>query len=422
MTLALQGIRVLDLTDSIVGPYATTLLASCGAEVIKIESRYHLGFRRSGAREPRGEKPLVPSAPEKEIDFSKINLDLVMSPMFAQYGHDKLSITLNLSKQEGRELLKKLICVSDVIVENLRSGIMQRWGLDYPGIAQIKSDIIVASLQSMGKGPYESWTTWGMNLLSFSGFSNEWGYPETPMTERAASGYYADYIAGAKAAAAVLAAILYRARTGKGQYIEVSQAEASACVLGVSYLDYFVNNRLPVPKGNRHPEFAPYNCYRCRGEDSWCVISIFNEEEWQLFCQAMENPSWTRDVKFKDMASRVENVGDLDKNIEYWTGRYTPHQVMRILQSFGVAAGAVQNSEDIYYDIQLRARGYMIEKDLPLVGNHTFGGVPLHLSAGQVMDPQPPPVLGEQNGYVYGQLLGLSEQEIGQLIRDEIIV
>src|SRR5512135_1484368 len=110
MPLALEGIRVLDMTDSIIGPYATTVLAACGAEVIKIESRYHLGFRGAGARDPRaGMKSVVPAAPEKEIDFSKVNLDLVMSPMFAQYGHDKLSITLNMPRPEARELFKKLV-------------------------------------------------------------------------------------------------------------------------------------------------------------------------------------------------------------------------------------------------------------------------------------------------------------------------
>lgn len=161
MALALEGIRVLDLTDSIIGPYATTVLASCGAEVIKIESRYHLGFRGTGARDPRaGGKSVVPLQPEKEIDFSQVNLDLVMSPMFAQFGHDKLGITLNMPRPEARELFKKLVKISDVIVDNLRSGIMERWGLNYSGLKGLKDDIIVASLQSMGKGPYEGWTTW----------------------------------------------------------------------------------------------------------------------------------------------------------------------------------------------------------------------------------------------------------------------
>ncbi len=421
MVLALQGIRVLDLTDSIVGPYATTVLASCGAEVIKIESRYHLGFRGTGARDPISGKPIVPSRPEKEIDFSRINLDQVMAPTFAQYAHDKLSITLNLPRREARELFKKLVEISDVIVDNLRSGIMNRWNFNYPSFKQIRDDIIVASLQSMGKGPHEGWTTWGMNLLSFSGFANEWGHPGTPMADRAVSGYLVDYIAGGQAAAAILAAIFHRAMTGEGQYIELSQAEAAASVLGVSYLDYFVNKRIPTPKGNRHCQFAPYNCYRCRGEDSWCVIAVFSEEEWKQFCQAIDNPSWTTDFKFKDNASRLQNVAELDANIENWTRRITPHQAMRIFQSFGVAAAAVQNSEDMYYDLQLRARDYMIEQSLPLLGSTTFGGVPLRLSTGQVKHPRQAPVLGEHNSYVFGKLLGFSQKEINDLTQADII-
>ena len=423
MPLALQGIRVLDLTDSIIGPYATTVLASCGAEVIKIESRYHLGFRGAGARDPRaGGKSVVPSQPEKEIDFSQINLDLVMAPTFAQYAHDKLGVTLNMPRSDARELFKKLVKVSDVIVDNLRSGIMKRWGLSYPALKEIKDDIIVASLQSMGKGPYEGWTTWGMNLLSFSGFSNEWGHPGTPMTDRAASGYLVDYIAGGQAAAAILAAVYSRALTGEGQYIELSQAEAGASVLGVSFLDYFVNRRISQPRGNRDPRFAPYNCYRCRGDDSWCVIAICGEEEWSNFCLALDNPPWTNEARFKDNASRTENVAELDKNIEGWTKRYTPHQAMRILQSFGVAAGAVQNGEDMYYDAQLRSRGYMIEQELPFVGSTTFGGVPIRLSAGQVEHPRQAPRLGEHNSYVFGQLLGLSQKEIDDLVKADVIV
>jgi crotonobetainyl-CoA:carnitine CoA-transferase CaiB-like acyl-CoA transferase len=423
MGVALEGIRILDLTDSIIGPYATTVLASCGAEIIKIESRYHLGFRGTGARDPRaGGRSVVPQAPEKEIDFSQVNLDLVLSPMFAQYGHDKLSITLNMTRPEARDLFKKLVKISDVIVDNLRSGTMERWGLNYASLQRIKDDIIVASLQSMGKGPYEGWTTWGMNLLSFSGFSSEWGHPGTPMTERAASGYLVDYIGAGQASAAILAAIFHRAMTGEGQYIELSQAEAGASVLGVSYLDYFVNKRIPSPRGNRQPQFAPYNCYRCRGDDNWCVIAIFTEEEWANFCQALDNPSWTAEVKFKDVSSRLQNVAELDSNIETWTRAYTPHQVMRILQSFGVPAGAVQNSEDLYYDAQLRTRGYMIEQNIPFLGSTTLGGVPLRLSAGQVKNPGQAPKLGEHNNYVFGQLLGLGQKEIDDLVKADVIV
>jgi benzylsuccinate CoA-transferase BbsF subunit len=420
MGLVLEGIRVLDLSDFIVGPFTTMLLASCGAEVIRVESRLHLGFRRVGPWGPEGSEP-IPQAPEDSVDFSKVRVDLLLSPLFAQLNHDKLSVALNLSKPEGRELFKKLVKISDVVIDNLRFGIMERWGLGYPELKQVKSDIIVTSLQSMGRGPYEQWVTWAMNLVSFSGLAYAWGHPETSMTERPGGRYYGDFVSGGKAAAAILAALLYRAQTGKGQYIELSQIEATASVLGPAYLDYFVNNRITPARGNRHPQFAPYNCYPCKDADSWCVIAIFNEEEWHKFCQVLDHPSWTRDSKFQDMESRLKNVDELDQNIERWTRQYSSHQVMRTLQYFGLAAGAVQTAEDLYYDLQLRERGYMIEQDLPRLGNITFAGVPLRLSAGQAPYSRQASVLGEHNDYVYRQLLELSQEEIRRLEDTEVI-
>lgn len=420
MGLALEGIRVVDLTDSIIGPFTTMLMASCGAEIIKVESRYHLGFRRVGPWGPQGNEP-IPQAPEKSLDFSKINLNLVLSPTFAQLNPNKLSIVLNLDKPEGRELLKKLVKISDIVIDNLRFGIMEKWGLGYQELKQVKDDIIVASLQGMGRGPYEGWITWAMNLMSFTGFAHGWGHPQTDMTERVAARYYGDYIAGGKAAAAIVAALFHRALTGKGQYIELSQIESTMSVLGPAYLDYFVNNRVTPPQGNRHPKFAPYNCYQCKDENSWCVIAVRSEEEWKQFCKALNDPSWANDPKFSTMQSRLENVDELDQNIEGWTRQYTPHQVMRLLQYFGVAAGAVQNGQDLYYDIQLRDRGFMIEQDLPRLGSLTFTKAPLKLATGEAAYPPRAPLLGEHNDYVYRELLGLQPEEIKRLEETEVI-
>ena len=419
MTLALQGIRVLDITDAVAGPFCTMLLADCGAEVIRIESRRHLGFR-GGIAPVRGSEG-IPQVPEDEIDFSKVDMSQVMSTNFTRFSLNKLSAALNLTKPEARDLFKKLVKVSDVIVDNLSFGVMQKYGLEYDTLRQIRNNIIVVSMPSFGKGPYEQWTTWGMNLLSFTGFAYSWGHPETSMEERAASNYYGDYVAGIKTAATILAALYHRAKTGEGQYIEVSQAEATASLLGTSYLDYFVNNRVAPARGNRHPQFAPYNSYRCKGEDRWCVIAVFNEGEWQQLCSALGSPNWAQDPKFQNMETRLKNVDELDKNIETWTKQYTPHQVMRMLQSFGVAAGAVQNGEDLYFDLQLRARGHMVDVDAGRQGHITYDGPPIRLSAGQRTQTERAPILGEHNDYVYKQLLGLSSAEIDRLTEDKVI-
>jgi benzylsuccinate CoA-transferase BbsF subunit len=417
---ALRGIRVLDFTDSIVGPFTTKLLASCGAEVIRVESRLHLGFRRLGPWGPKGNGP-IPQAPEELIDFSKVDTDLMVGPTYAEMNHDKLSITLNLSQPEGRKLFEKIVKISDVIIENFSYGVMQRWGFDYDTLKRIKDDIINVTIPSLGRGLNERWSTWGMNLLSLSGFTHAWGHPETPITERMASGIHGDYIAGAVAAACTVAALFYRSHTGKGQHIELSQAESTIAAQGPSYLDYFVNKRINEPRGNRHPQYAPYNCYPCRGQDRWCVIAVFSEEEWQQFCQALASPQWAEDPKFKDMESRLQNVAELDRNIADWTRQYTPHQVMKMLQEFGVAAGAVQNTEDQYHDLQLRHSGFPLEQDLPRLGRIEVSGVPVHLGEGQKTGVHRTSTLGEHNDYVFRQLLGLSQEEINRLAEARVI-
>jgi benzylsuccinate CoA-transferase BbsF subunit len=420
LPFALEGIRILDFTDSIAGPFTTMLLANCGAEVIRVESRLHLGFRRNGPWGPRGAEG-IPQEPEELLDFSKVDTGLLVGPTYAELNHDKLSIALNLSEKEGKEIFKKLVKVSDIIVENFSFGVMQKWGFDYENLKQIKEDIIDVAIPALGKGPNEGWSTWGMNLLSYSGFTQAWGHPETPVPERMASGFHGDYISGSMAAAAIVAALFYRAKTGKGQHLEVSQAEATVSALGLSYLDYFINDRIGQPMGNRHPQFAPYNCYPCKGDDCWCVIAIFNEDDWEHLCRALDRPQWSEDPKFKNMESRLKNVKELDRNISQWTRKNTPHQVMKQLQFFGVAAGAVQNYEDLYYDLQLRARGFALEQDLPRLGGIEVSAAPLHLECGQKKPSRHTSVLGEHNDYVYRQLLGMSQHEIRRLEEAKVI-
>jgi benzylsuccinate CoA-transferase BbsF subunit len=429
MPLALQGIRVLDLTDAVAGPFATLLMADCGAEVIRIESLRHLGFRGDFLTPIKRNDNSLPIS-QDQIDFSNVDLSMLMNTNFTRFALNKLSVALNLTKPEARDIFKKLVKVSDVIVDNLTFGVMQNWGLEYDTLRQIKNDIIVVSMPSFGKGSHENWTTWGMNLLSFTGFAYYWGHQETPMEERAASNYYGDYIAGTETLTAILAALYHRAKTGEGQYIEVTQTETTASLLGPIYLDYFVNNRVAPVRGNRHPEFAPYNSYRCKGDDRWCVIAVFNENEWHQLCSVISAPGsgnivgstdWIKDPKFQNMETRLKNAAELDRNIEAWTKQYTPHQVMRMLQSAGVSAGAVQNSEDLYFDIQLRARGHMVDVDAEEQGHITFDGPPVRLSAGRKTQTKRAPVLGEHNDYVYKQLLGLNSAEIDKLIKNRVI-
>ena len=354
----------------------------------------------------------IPRVPEKLIDFNNLDINLLVGPNFAELNHDKLSISLNLSKPEGRELFKKLLKLSDVVLENFSFGVMQKWGFDYEGLKKEKENIIYASIPSFGKGPKEAWTTWGMNLLTYSGFTHMWGHPQTRMVDRMASGFHGDYMAGVMSAAVIVAALFHRARTGQGQFIEMAQAQSTTNILGPAYLDYFVNGRVDGPRGNRHPQFAPHNSYRCKGEDAWCVIAVSDEKDWKQLCLAMESPTWSSEMKFQDMQCRLKNVDELDQNIQEWTSKRTKHQVMKILQYYGVAAGAVQNQEDLYFDLQLRQRGSVFQQDFPRLGTLDLAALPVHLSEGQRAPARRTSSLGEHNEYVFKDLLGLNAEEI----------
>jgi benzylsuccinate CoA-transferase BbsF subunit len=413
MALAAEGIRILDFTDGVSGPFCAMLLAGCGAEVIRIESMRHLGFRGDNS----GSSPLIKST----STLATVDVSQLITPNFARYHLDKLSITLNLMKPEAAPILKKLVSISDVVVDNLSFGVMKAWGLDYEGLREMKEDIVVTSLPALGEGPHEKWTTWGMNLLSFTGFANSWGHPDTPMEQRASSNTYADYVAGTLAAASILAALYHRGKTGEGQFIELSQTDSTLALLGLVYLDHFINHRAPRPLGNRHPQFAPHNCYRCKGDDRWCAIATSDEDEWRRLCSVLGRPDWVLDPRFATMQDRLRNVEYLDAGIEAWTTQRTPHQVMKLMQTAGVPAGAVQNSEDMYHDIQLRSLGYMTEVKVGNRGEMTFDGPPVFLSEGQKAGTNGAPLLGAHNEYVYRQLLGLSEGQVEQLIRDKVI-
>ncbi|MFC2060290.1 CaiB/BaiF CoA transferase family protein [Chloroflexota bacterium] len=411
MAMPLEGIRIVDFTDFIAGAYGTMLLAAYGAEVIRVESQVHKGFREVG---PTGYKG-------SGVTPKKMR-ELPVGSIFNEFNRGKLSISLNMSTLKGRNLAKQLIKISDVVIDNFRFGVMQKWELEYPSLKQIKSDIIAVCLQPMGvTGPHKEWSCWGNNLMSFTGFTYQWSHPDASEVV-GYQGAYVDYVVAAQTAFAIIAALLYRARTGKGQLIDLSQAEVSASLLGPVYMDYLVNSRNMLPRGNRHPQFAPYNCYRCKGKDSWCVIAVFNDDEWQHFLEALGHPPWAEEPKFKDMESRLNNVEELDKNIERWTQHYTPHQVMRILQGFSVAAGVVQNGEHLYHDLQLRARGFLVEHELPRLGRVTYPGIPLHLSDTPDVVSKRAPLLGEHNDYVYQGLLGLSPEEINTLVQERVIL
>ena len=257
----LSGLRVLDFSQAVAGPVLTQLLAAFGAEVIKVESESHQ--QRGRTREGMDPRIIL----QQRVTFADMN-------------RNKRSITVNMGTREGRELVRRLIPHCDVVVENFSPRVMDRWGLGYEGLRELREDIIMVRLPGFGlSGPYRDYVGLAAVAMAMTGMYHLWSYPDAE--EPAGPPVWApDYLSAAFGAVALLAALRHRRLTGEGQVVEMSQMDTTAFVMGTSYLDYFVNGRGQEPAGNGHPQFAPHGVYPCRGEDRWCAIAVTSDEEW----------------------------------------------------------------------------------------------------------------------------------------------
>jgi benzylsuccinate CoA-transferase BbsF subunit len=299
---------------------------------------------------------------------------------------------------------------------------MASWGLDYPRMKEIRPDIIMASLQAFGQtGPRRDYLSFGPILMSYAGMAYLWRDPQIERPGAGCQTAFPDYIAPSYGALAILAALHYRARTGKGQYIDISQAETAASMIGPAYLEFLINGREPQPQGNFSPTAAPHGCYRCKGDDRWCAIAIESQEEWSHFCEVTGHREWLADARFANPAARVANRKELDYAVESWTSKYTPHQIMIMLQRDGLAAGAVQTAEDLYRDPHLRERGLAREVKHPETGWVTRIGSPVRLTENNFSPSGEAHVAGEDNAAVFGALLGLSSAEIRDLADRKVL-
>jgi crotonobetainyl-CoA:carnitine CoA-transferase CaiB-like acyl-CoA transferase len=391
-----EGIRVLSFPTGIVGPALAGLLAEHGAEVISVESG-----RAAGGRQP--------------LQNFQIAADL-------EGYRDRRRITLDMKHPEGLALAKKLIAKCDVLAENFSARVMESWGLDYGRVKDINPRIIMASLQGFGKtGPRRDYVSFGPILMSFSGMAYLW---RDPAIERPGAGCqtaFPDYVAPSYGALAILAALHYRARTGKGQHIDISQAEAAASMISPALLEFLVTGREPQPAGNFSATAAPHGCYRCKGDDRWCVIAIGSQEEWTRFCELAGHREWLSDHRFADVESRIKYREELDYWIGQWTVRFTPHQVMMLLQKGGIAAAAVQTAEDLYRDPHLRERAFAREVYHSQIGSVTRAGPSVRLGNGATSRRSFAHQAGEDNESVLSDVLGLSSEEISDLMERQVL-
>lgn len=410
---ALEGLRILDLTQVAAGPYATLLLALMGAEVIKLESCSRMDINRGNAAPRPGDPRVYPNGVPGERPWNRT----------AHHVHrniNKLGVTLDLGTERGKELFLELARISDVLVENYRASVMERLGLGYETVSSVNPQLVYAKISSQGAtGPERDYGSLGSTLEQTAGLASVTGYEGgRPLMSNET---FPDPVVGILAVGAVVAGLRRRNQQGRGCFVDLSQREATINLMGESYLDYTASGVVAGPMGNRNLEAAPQGVYSCQEEDMWVAISVRTEGEWQGLCRTMGRPDLAQDPRFASTEERLRNHDELDRTIAEWTGQRGHYEAMHELQANGVAAGAVLKGSEIIEDPHLDARGFWDAVEHPEAGRYKQTTTPWRLSKSARLPSVPAPDLGEHNGYVLGELLGLSEHELGELERAGII-
>lgn len=390
----LQGVRVVELTKVWAGPYTGKLLAYLGAEVIRVES---LG----------------------SLDVTRVYgvKDMNNAPGFKSVNPQKLSVQIDMKNEQGIELLLKLLKESDIVIENLRPGAIDRLGLSYDVVKAAKPDIVYVSMGMYGsEGPLAYQTGYAPCFAALAGLSALVGYEgEAPagMNVR-----YADSTFGTAAAYAALVALVHRRRTGVGQYIDVSAVETMTSMIGDSVMEYTLNGRVAGCDGNRHSEMSPHGVFPCQNGE-WLALAVSSEEAWRNLADCMGQPELAQRAEFATLADRRANEDALERRIAEWTARHDAEQLVTLLQAKGVAASKSESSLDLIADSHLWLRGFYQEVvNSRGESRSTLGPSWKMTRMAQITDDAPD--LGQHNSYVLGDILGLSPEEQKKLADEGI--
>lgn len=401
----LAGVNVLDFSWALVGSITTKQLGDYGAQVVKIETSKRVDLART----------------DRQVSISKPN-NLDDKPWFTHLNTSKYSFALNLKNSRSREVIERLIQWADVVMENFTPGTMHKLGLDYESIKQMKPDIIMASGSVYGQtGPMAQ--EWGVDGTgnALSGRLYLTGWPDRgPVVPTSVP--YGDVVLPMIIASAIVAALDYRRRTGKGQYIDASMFEVVTHQTSPAIMDWIANKNLQTRSGNRISNAAPHGVFPCKGEDRWVAITVFSEVEWQAFCDVLGNPPWSTEKRFSDLSARKANEDELEVLISEWTIDYTPHEVMERLQAAGVPAGAVQNAQDLMErDPQIKEREFLTAIEHPVLGTFGHPTPPYKLLKNKAA-VRTSPCLGEHTHFVCIQFLGMSDEEFVELEQAGVFV
>ena len=409
----LDGLRVLDFGWVAVGPVIGSLLAEMGAEVIKIESSRRLDYCRL--------LPPTPSVRREQPDRAPVAADLDMVSMFHNYNRGKLGITVDLRHPGAPALLRRLVARSDVVLENFSPGVLRRIGLHYEALREVRPDLVMISCSAAGQdGPWSELKTFAPSLSSLAGLEVLIGYPGERVLGALAYGY-ADPSNAHHGALAVLAALWHRQRTGQGQYIDMSQIEATVGLTVEPLMDWFMNGRVWGRQGNDHLSMAPHGHYPCRGDDAWVSIAVEDDRAWTRLVAALGDVPWAREPRFATLAGRRAHLAELDARLAEWTRERTGWEATEILQRAGVAAFPVYGLDEQAADPHFQARGLMARPEHPRIGPMQVYAHPIKLGATPGGVTATAPMLGEHNDHVFRELLGLSAVEIERLRAEGVI-
>ncbi|MET0146344.1 MAG: CoA transferase [Ilumatobacteraceae bacterium] len=405
---ALGHVTICDLSGQLAGAGATRFLAAFGARVIRVEDP----VRQGRWDILRGSMP-----------YRDERRGLEMGGAFNNHNVGKLGVTINLRTDRGRELLTELVAVSDVVTENFASGVMDRLGFGYERLAEIRPDIVYVSNSGFGHvGPYAQYKTFGPIVQACCGLTAASGLAGQPPAGWGFS--YMDHLGGAFMATAVLTALVHRARTGEGQWVDMSCTEAGLGLAGPDLLDAVVNDRpmrrdgFPDSNRSRAPAMAPHGIYPTAGDDEWVAIACRDDEDWRQVADHIGEP-WTSDPRWTSLDGRLLRQDDLDASIADWTQRQDRSALAAALVARGVPAAVVARPEDrIDHDPVTAAWGLWPTVSHPEMGDVRVDGLPVHLSETDWRIERSAPTLGQHNEYVFGAMLGRSAEDLERLAAD----
>jgi crotonobetainyl-CoA:carnitine CoA-transferase CaiB-like acyl-CoA transferase len=396
----LDGMRIVSFDHVLAGPYGTTILAELGADVIKVESS-------KGGMDP--------------FRFFGTGEDPNLSPRFLEFNRNKRSFTVNLKHPKGQRVLHDLVAKADAVLDNYSVDVVERIGLAYDQLRAVKPDIINLRMPGLGTtGPKRHFSTVGVNITSFTGLTYMWNHPGNTHPPIGSQTVYPDYVSGVLCAIVIISGVLFRDREKRGAFVDLGQSEATAYMIGASLIEAAASGRDPQPIGNTSLAIAPHDCFRCKGEDRWCVITAETDTQWRALAGIL-GESVERDPRFATNADRLKHRAALNEIIERWTRELDAAEVRDHLQSAEIPSGVVQTGQDLCNDPHFKEREFIVAVENPRLGRVVLPNFPLRFRNSRLTRRWEFPVLGRDTEAVLRDVVGYSPEVVAAHKQDGVL-